>query len=166
MPNVAQLRFQYFGHVVRESAGVALCVLEGAFDGTTYQEALRTCWINNVLERSGKTYMELKAFAQDRITRRDCRWISRHQLSNFCHEDGTTTDIAVRYEQEAARNDARCQQKPLLCKTTDSWTKRLPGSNTGDQSQGTVCLSVWAQRAIDYRRHAQYPHTVDHPAEH
>jgi len=65
MKNVAQLKFQYFGNVVRESAGK---LLEGGVDCTRYQGAPRMCWVNNVLEWSGKTYMELKELAQDKIT--------------------------------------------------------------------------------------------------
>jgi len=53
---------------VRKSAGeLSLCVL-GAVDGTRYIGSPRMCWINSILEWSGKTYMELKALAQNRIT--------------------------------------------------------------------------------------------------
>jgi len=36
--------------------------------GTRQLGAPWMCWINNMLEWSGKTYMELKELAQDRIT--------------------------------------------------------------------------------------------------
>jgi len=59
MKNVAQLKFQYFGHMMGGSVGkLSLCIPEGTLDGTRYHGAPRLCWINNVLEWSGKTYME------------------------------------------------------------------------------------------------------------
>jgi len=67
MKSVARLKLQYFGHVVRGSAGeLSPTILEGPVDGTRQQGALRMSWIHNVLKWSGKTYGELKALAQDR----------------------------------------------------------------------------------------------------
>jgi len=65
MKSVARLKLQYFGHVVRGSAGeLLLTILEGAVDGTRHQGAPCMSWIHNVLKWSGKTYGELKALAQ------------------------------------------------------------------------------------------------------
>jgi len=67
MKSVARLKLQYFGHVVRGSAGkLSLTILEGALDGTRHQGAPRMSWIHNVLKWSGKTYEELKVLEQDR----------------------------------------------------------------------------------------------------
>jgi len=57
MKSVARLKLQYFGHVVRGSAGeLSLTILEGAVDGTRHQGAPRMSWIHNVLKWGGKTY--------------------------------------------------------------------------------------------------------------
>jgi len=62
MKSVAGLVLQYFGHVVRGSAGeLSLTILEGAVNGTRHQRAPHMSWIHNVLKWSGKTYGELKA---------------------------------------------------------------------------------------------------------
>jgi len=67
MKSVARLKLQYFGHVVRGSAGeLSLTILAGAVNGTRHQRVPRMSWIHNVLKWSGKTYGELKALAQDR----------------------------------------------------------------------------------------------------
>ena len=72
MYNIAKL--QYFWHMMMGSEGEQLlCVVEGAVAGTGFQDRMvsrsptMNC-INNVLEWSGKTFMELKAFLS--ITRR------------------------------------------------------------------------------------------------
>jgi len=75
LKSVARLKLQYFGHVVRGSAGeLSLTILEGAANGTRHQEAPRMSWIHNVLKWSGKTYGELKALAQDRKKWRRLSW--------------------------------------------------------------------------------------------
>jgi len=67
MKNVARLKLQYFGHVVRGSTSdLPLTILERAVHGTRHQGAPRMSWIHNVLKWSGKIYGELKAQAQDR----------------------------------------------------------------------------------------------------
>jgi len=72
---VARLKLQYFGHVVRGSAGeLSLTILEGAVNGTRHQGALRMSWVHNVLKWSGKTYGELKALAQDRKKWKRLSW--------------------------------------------------------------------------------------------
>jgi len=66
MKSVASLKLQYFGHVVRGSAGeLSLTILEGAVDGTKHQEASYVLDPQG-LTWSGKRYGELKALAQDR----------------------------------------------------------------------------------------------------
>jgi len=51
MKSVARLKIQYFGHVVRGSAGeLLLTILEGAVNGTRHQGAPRMSWIHNVLK--------------------------------------------------------------------------------------------------------------------
>jgi len=52
------------------------------------------CWINNVLEKSGKTYgtVDIGTAAQDRITWKRLSWDSQHQLLNFSREDDTLRD--------------------------------------------------------------------------
>jgi len=51
MKSVARLKLQYFGHVVRESAGeLSLTILERAVDGTRHQGAPCMSWIHNVLK--------------------------------------------------------------------------------------------------------------------
>jgi len=75
MKSVARLKLQYFGHVVRGSAGkLFLTILERAVNGTRHQGAPRISWINNVLKWSGKTYWELKVLAQDRKKWRRLTW--------------------------------------------------------------------------------------------
>jgi len=50
MKSVANLKLQYFGHVVRGSAGeLLLTILERAVDGTRHQGAPRMSWIHKVL---------------------------------------------------------------------------------------------------------------------
>jgi len=66
MRNVAKLKLQYFGHVVRGSTGeVSLATLDEMIDGIRYQGAPRRCWTHAILERNGKTCKELKAIAQE-----------------------------------------------------------------------------------------------------
>jgi len=75
MKTVARLKLQYFGHVVRGSAGeLSMTILEGAVDGTRHQRAPPMSWSHNVLKWSGKTYEELKALAQDRKKWRRLSW--------------------------------------------------------------------------------------------
>jgi len=76
MKSVARPKLQYFGHVVRGSAGeLSLTILEGAsVDGTRHQGAPRMSWIHSVLKWSGKTYGELKALAQDRKKWKRLSW--------------------------------------------------------------------------------------------
>jgi len=75
MKSVARLKLQYFGYLVRGSAGeLSLTILEGTVDGTRHQGAPRMSWIYNVLKWSGKTYGKLKALAQDRKKWRRFLW--------------------------------------------------------------------------------------------
>jgi len=75
MKSVARLKLQYFGHVVRGSAGeLSLIILEGAVNGTRHQGAPRISWIHNVLKWGDRTYGELKALAQDRKKWRRLSW--------------------------------------------------------------------------------------------
>jgi len=75
MKSIARLKLQYFGHVVRGSAGdPSLTILEGAVNGTRHQGAPRVSCIHNVLKWSGKPYGELKALAQDGKKWRRLSW--------------------------------------------------------------------------------------------
>jgi len=75
MKSVARLKLQYFGHVVRGSAGeLSLTILEGAVNGTRHQEAPHMSWIHNVLKWGGKTYGKLKVLAQDGKKWRRLSW--------------------------------------------------------------------------------------------
>jgi len=42
--------------------------VSSGLDGKRYHEVPRICWINNVLEWSGRSYMELKELLQDSFT--------------------------------------------------------------------------------------------------
>ena len=54
MAKVAHLKLQYFGHVVRGSAGeLALIVMEGAMEGNRPRVAPRKHWLDNIQEWSG-----------------------------------------------------------------------------------------------------------------
>jgi len=75
MKSVARPKLQYFGYVVRGSAGeLSLTLLEGAVNGTRHHIKHRMFWIHNVLKWSGKIYGELKALAQDRKKWRSLSW--------------------------------------------------------------------------------------------
>jgi len=54
MKSIARLKLQYFGHVVRGSAGEpSLTILEEAVNETRHQGAPCMSWIHNVLKWSG-----------------------------------------------------------------------------------------------------------------
>ena len=90
MTNIAKLKFQYFGHMVRGSAGeLPLSILEGVVDGIRYQGAPRMCWIDNILEWSGRTYRELKTLAQDRKRWKRLSWKFSSSAAKLHSEDGT-----------------------------------------------------------------------------
>ena len=67
MAKVVKLKLQYFGHVVRGSAGqLALTVLEGNMEGTRYQGKPRRQWINDIEDWTGYKYIQLKEISVDR----------------------------------------------------------------------------------------------------
>ena len=79
MARVANLKFQYFGHVVRGSAGeLALTVLEGNIEGRRNRGAPRKQWFDNIREWTGLSYIECKRLAQDKAEwrRRSRKWSS------------------------------------------------------------------------------------------
>ena len=80
MAQVAKLRLQYFGHVVRESAGnMALTVLEGNIDSRRHRGAPRKKWTDNIREWTGHSYTECKRMAQDRAD-----WRRRVKVWSSC----------------------------------------------------------------------------------
>ena len=67
MGKVARMKLQYFGHVTRGSAGnLALTVLEGSIDGLRHQGRPKRQWMDDIEERSGCSYIQLKDMSQDR----------------------------------------------------------------------------------------------------
>lgn len=67
MAKVAKLKLQYFGHVVRGSAGdLALKVLEGNIMGKRYRGAPKKQWVDNIKEWTGLSYIQCKRMSQDR----------------------------------------------------------------------------------------------------
>jgi len=64
---VAWMKLQYFGHVTGGSAGnLALTVLEGSVDGLRHQGRPKRQWMDDIEERSGSSYSQLKEMPQDR----------------------------------------------------------------------------------------------------
>jgi len=54
MAKVVKLKLQYFGHVARGSAGqLALTVLEGSMEGTSFQGKPRRQWLNDIEDWTG-----------------------------------------------------------------------------------------------------------------
>jgi hypothetical protein len=75
MAKVAHMKFMYFGHVMRGSAGeLALMVIEGAMEGNRPRGAPRKQWLDNIREWSGRTYLECKGLAQERTEWRSTSW--------------------------------------------------------------------------------------------
>jgi len=66
MGRVAKLKLQYFGHIIRESAGqLALTVLDGIMEGLRHQGRPRRQWIHDIEEWTGCDYIQLKEASQD-----------------------------------------------------------------------------------------------------
>ena len=83
MGRVAKLKLQYFGHVVRGSAGdLALTVLEGRIEGKRYQGAPKMKWTDNITEWTGATYTKCKRLAQDRTRWRQLIWHAASEVVN------------------------------------------------------------------------------------
>jgi hypothetical protein len=75
MAKVAHMKFMYFGHVMRDSAGeLALLVIEGAMEGSRPRGVPRKQWLDNIREWSGRTYQECKELAQERTEWRSTSW--------------------------------------------------------------------------------------------
>ena len=67
MAKVVKLKLQYFGHVVRGSAGqLALTVLEGSMEGTRYQGKPRRRWLNDTEDWTVYKYIQLKEMSVGR----------------------------------------------------------------------------------------------------
>jgi len=67
MGKVALMKLQYFGHVTMGSAGtLAMIVLEGSVDGLHHQGRPKRQWMDDIEERSGCSYIQLKEMSQDR----------------------------------------------------------------------------------------------------
>ena len=68
LPRVKRLKFQYFGHVMRGSAGeMALTVMEGSMEGRRHRGAPRIQWKDNITNWSGQTLHQCKELVQDRL---------------------------------------------------------------------------------------------------
>ena len=62
-----EMKLQYFEHVTRGSAeNLALTVLEGSVDGLRHQGRPKRQWMDDIEERSGCSYIQLKEMSQDR----------------------------------------------------------------------------------------------------
>jgi len=84
---VAKLKLQYFGHIIRGSAGqLALTVLEGIMEGLRHQRRPRRQWIHDIEEWTGCEYIQLKEMSQDRAQWR--RYRSGRLLSPTLIEEG------------------------------------------------------------------------------
>jgi len=67
MGKVARMKLQYFGHIIRGSAGnLALTVLEGSIDGLHHQGRPKRQWMDDIEEWIGCSYIQLKEMSQDR----------------------------------------------------------------------------------------------------
>jgi hypothetical protein len=81
MAKVALLKLQYFGNMVRGSAGeLALMAMEGAMEGTRPMGASRKQWLDNIPERSEQTYQEYYR-----------RWHKISAGGERCHSGGRGT---------------------------------------------------------------------------
>jgi len=110
MGRVAKLKLQYFGHIIRGSAGqLALTVLEGIMEGLRHQGRRRRQWIHDIEEWTGCEYIQLKEMSQDRAQWR--RKISECSSAVANHHRGRSTSQSVSLSLNSKRSYARCAVK-------------------------------------------------------